>query len=252
MDKAIPPRFPVITDWPEIDAEAMALVDRLMMDTFLISLTQMMENAGRSLATVARDRFLAGDARGSRLAVMAGSGGNGGGALVSARRLANWGASVSVILTREPSAMKGAPGQQLAILERMGIQPVAGPPGPVDLIIDGLVGYSLVGEPHGRAAQLIDWANAQPAPTLSLDVPSGFEAASGTLPGLAVRAAATLTLALPKRGLLSAGVAPSVGEVYLADISVPPALYGRLPVPLAVPTFSKGDIVRILRPGEPA
>ena len=249
-DKATPPCFPVASGWPEIDAEGMALVDRLMVDTFLISLVQMMENAGRSLATLARDCFLAGDVRGCRVAVMAGSGGNGGGALVAARRLANWGASVSVVLTREPSAIKGVPGQQLAILERMGIQPIAEPPRPVELIIDGLVGYSLVGEPRGRAAALIDWANAQPAPTLALDVPSGFDAASGTIRGLAIRADATLTLALPKRGLMSADVAASVGEVYLADMSVPPALYGRLPVPLAVPTFSASDIVRLLRPGE--
>lgn len=250
MDKPTPPRFPIVSDWPEIDAEAMALVDQLMVDTFLISLPQMMENAGRSLATIARDRFLAGDARECRVAVMAGSGGNGGGALTAARRLATWGANVSVVLTREASAMMGVPGQQLAILERMGVQPLTGFSGAFDLIIDGLIGYSLVGEPSGRVAKLITWANAQRAPTLSLDVPSGFEAASGTIPGLAVRAAATLTLALPKRGLLSASIAPCVGEVYLADISVPPELYGRLTPPLTVPVFSTSDIVRLLRPSE--
>lgn len=250
MDKARRPCFPLSTGWPEIDAEAMALVDRLMMNSFLISLTQMMENAGRSLATVARHRFLSGDTRGRRVAVLAGTGGNGGGALTAARRLANGGADVSVVLTREASAIMGVPGQEHAILERMGVRPVTQLPGPVDLVVDGLIGYSLVDAPHGRAAQLIEWANAQSAPVLALDVPSGFQAASGTIPGLAVRAAATLTLAFPKRGLLSASAAPHVGEVYLADISVPPALYRRLPVPPSVPTFSESDIVRLLRPGE--
>lgn len=77
MDEARRPCFPLATGWPEIDAEAIALVDRLMVDSSLISLTQMMENAGRSLATVARHRFLAGDTRGRRVAVMAGTGATG-------------------------------------------------------------------------------------------------------------------------------------------------------------------------------
>lgn len=252
MNEIRPCRFPLATGWPEIDAEAMAQVDRLMVDSFLISLTQMMENAGRALAAVARDRFFDGDLRGRRVTVMAGTGGNGGGALTAARRLATWGASVSVVLTREVSAMTGVPGRQLAILERIGVQVAEGLPEPADLIIDGLIGYSLAGMPNGQVAQLIDWANKQPRPILSLDVPTGFDAATGTVPGLAVRAAATVTLALPRRGLMSARVAQNVGEVYLADVSVPPQLYRMLPVPLTVPTFSEGDIVHLLRLGERA
>lgn len=248
MEEALPLYFPPTTGWPEIDAESMALVDRLMMDSFLISLTQMMENAGRSLATLAWRRFLGGDPRGQRVVVMAGSGGNGGGALVAARRLVNAGAEVAVVLTRDPKEFQGVPGQQLAILERMGVLPVTRSPEPVSLIIDGLIGYSLVGAPRGRAAQLIGWANSQSSPILALDVPSGFDATRGTIVGQAICAAATLTLALPKRGLLSARTAPYVGEVYLADISVPPALYQLLPVPLSVRPFSEGDILRLLRP----
>jgi len=122
----------------------------------------------------------------------------------------------------------------------------------MDLILDGLVGYSLRGRPRGRAAQLIAWANAQAAPTLSLDVPSGFDAANGNILDPAMVADATLTLALPKRGLMAAALAQAVGALYLADISVPPGLYARLPEPLAVPPFATGDILRLLRPGEAA
>jgi NAD(P)H-hydrate repair Nnr-like enzyme with NAD(P)H-hydrate epimerase domain len=43
-------------------------------------------------------------------------------------------------------------------------------------VLDALIGYSLRGDPHGRAAELIRWANEQEAPVCWLDVPSGFDA----------------------------------------------------------------------------
>ena len=64
--------------------------------------------------------------------------------------------------------------------------------------------------------------------------------------GLAVRAAATLTLALPKRGLRAAVAEAYVGELYLADISVPPSLYSQPPLSLNVePIFAEHDVVRL-------
>ncbi|MBI2964900.1 MAG: NAD(P)H-hydrate epimerase, partial [Chloroflexi bacterium] len=85
--------FPEVSadDLPYLTAEQMRAVDRLMIDRYGIVLLQMMENAGRSLAVVARDRFLGGNALGRRVVELAGSGGNGGGGLVCARRLSAWG-----------------------------------------------------------------------------------------------------------------------------------------------------------------
>jgi len=80
---------------PAISVDQMREVDRLMVDEFGVTLLQMMENAGRSLAVLARDRFLGNYAGGKRVTVLAGSGGNGGGGMVCARRLANWGGRCS-------------------------------------------------------------------------------------------------------------------------------------------------------------
>lgn len=244
-----PHGFPVVGGWPEIEAAGMADVDRRMIDDFGITLPQMMENAGRALATLARIRFLGGRAAGRSVTVLAGAGGNGGGALTAARRLAGWGAEVTVVLSGPAEAMTPVPRQQLAILGRMGIAPADTPAdtpaAPSDLILDGLIGYSLRGAPRGRAADLIGWANDCAAPVLSLDVPSGFDAATGAVPGVAVQAAATLTLALPKSGLSAPHLRPYVGDLYLADISVPPSLYRQLTLPLTVPPFATGDIVRL-------
>ena len=70
--------FPVVLSAPEVTTEQNVEVDRLMVEDYRISLVQMMENAGRSPAILARDFFLGGSASGKRIAVMAGSGGNGG------------------------------------------------------------------------------------------------------------------------------------------------------------------------------
>jgi NAD(P)H-hydrate epimerase len=217
-----------------------------MIDDFCIGLVRMMENAGRSLAHLARERFLDGDPRGRHVVVLAGTGGNGGGAMVAARRLHGYGATVTVYVTR--TELGEVPRLQAGILEKIGVSVHYGeaPRGESGLIIDGIIGYSLEGAPRGVAAAMIDWANGSKAPVLALDVPSGLDTSTGTAYDPAIRAAATVTLALPKEGLRAAGATAVVGELYLADISVPGALYAREPLNLDVgPIFAKGDLVRL-------
>lgn len=228
----------------------MVEVDRAMIEDYKIELIQMMENAGRNLAHLARHRFLAGDPRGKRILVLAGTGGNGGGALVCARRLHNYGAEVQVIITKADEDFTAVPTHQLAILRRMMI-PVA-PAVTIssamapDLIIDGLIGYNLKGAPRDSAGALIRWANAYDAPILALDAPSGVDTTTGTVFDPAIQATATMTLALPKEGLRAANVKTQVGELYLADISVPPELYAKPALGLTVgPIFAESDIVRL-------
>jgi NAD(P)H-hydrate epimerase len=234
---------------PFVTTAQMIEVDRAMIEDYGITLLQMMENAGLALARLARSRFLDDDARGRGVVVLAGSGGNGGGALVAARRLAAWGATVHIAVTVEDAAFGPVPARQLAIVRRMGLPILhAAALGDVtaELIVDGVIGYRLTGAPAGGAADLIRWANAYPAPVLALDVPSGVDADTGTVFAPAVLAAATMTLALPKRGLAAPAAAACVGELYLADIGVPPALYAAAPLHLDVgPVFSQAEIVRI-------
>lgn len=244
--------FPLFTDpIPTLTTPQMIEVDRAMIDDYHIDLVQMMENAGRNLAHLARERFLGGDPRNQRVVVLAGSGGNGGGALVCARRLHNYGADVRVFVTKPDAAFTSVPGQQLDILRRMGVPVTLAEMVDVDretavLIIDGIIGYSLQGSPRGPAADLINWANRQAAPILALDVPSGLDTTNGMVYEPAIRATATMTLALPKAGLLRETAVSHVGELYLADISVPPVLYASPALQLAVgPIFAASDIVRI-------
>jgi NAD(P)H-hydrate epimerase len=107
---------------PSLTTAQMVEVDRAMTEDYQIELIQMMENAGRNLAHLARTRFLDGDPRGMHMVVLAGTGGNGGGALVAARRLHTWGARVAVAPTKEVDAFKAVSAHQLAIVMRMGMQ----------------------------------------------------------------------------------------------------------------------------------
>ena len=238
------------SDVPFISTDQMREVDRAMIQDYDILLIQMMENAGRELAHLARSRFLGGDPRGRRVLVLAGTGGNGGGGLVSARRFHNWGTDVRVWLSSSAPQLTEVASHQLTILERMGVPiKIAGNEAdlpPADLIVDALIGYSLRGAPRGASAALIRAANGHGAPVLALDVPSGVDSATGTVHDPAVRADATLTLALPKEGLQGDAARECVGELYLADISVPLGLYPRPPLNLEVgPVFAKGDIIRL-------
>ena len=235
---------------PYLTTEQMVEVDRAMIEDYHIELIQMMENAGRNLAHLARDRFLDGRPTGKRITVLAGTGGNGGGALVCARRLHNYGAHVSVYTTRPHEAFGPIPGHQLDILRRMGIDISPAEDvraaGAVELVVDGVIGYSLKGAPRGAAADLIAWSRSQKAPVLALDAPSGVDTTTGMVYEPAVLATATMTLALPKEGLRAPGVKDHVGELYLADISVPPALYASPALELVVgPIFAAADIVRL-------
>jgi NAD(P)H-hydrate epimerase len=63
------------------------------------------------------------------------------------------------------------------------------------------------------------------SPILALDTPSGLDVTTGVPRAPCIRAAATMTLALPKLGLYQA---TEVGRLYLADISVPPLVYKRM------------------------
>jgi NAD(P)H-hydrate epimerase len=226
-------------------------VDRLMVESYKIDLIQMMENAGRNLVALTRGRFLDQVPVGKKVLVLAGSGGNGGGGLVAARHLHNWGAEVVVYHTRPVKQMRSVPAHQLNILIRMGVEikfarDIGSLPVP-DVILDALIGYSLRGTPQGASSKLIEMANSLGAtgiPILSLDVPSGLDATTGEAKQPCIRAATTLTLALPKTGLMEHQARSLVGELYLADISVPRELYAEMGLDVPV-IFSREGIVRI-------
>lgn len=212
---------------PSVDEAQMRAVDRVAVDDFGLGILQMMENAGRSLALSAM--MMAGPASEKSITVVAGTGGNGGGGLCAARHLHNHGHQVQVLLTKPAVDYRRAAAAQLNTLINAGVKPTptdetAHVLSNSDIILDALIGYSLKGPPDGPALELIQTINQSPGRVISLDLPSGVNATSGETPGQYVRADQTLTLALPKPGLSH----PDAGEIFLADIGIPPQVYQQL------------------------
>jgi NAD(P)H-hydrate epimerase len=218
-------------------------VDRVAMELGL-TLARMMENAGANLAWLA-SVMLGGEVTERRITVLAGPGGNGGGGLVAARRLIGWGADVAVRLASDAADLAAVPLEQLRLLEQMNASIGIGPAGlgRTELFIDAILGYGQQGNPRGHAAALV--AATAGSTVLSLDVPTGLELERGLVGEPAVRAAATLMLALPKEALRAAAARPLVGELYLADISIPATVYERLGIGYRSP-FSGSPIVRLV------
>ena len=109
-----------------------------------------------------------------------------------------------------------------------------------DLIIDAVIGYSLKSAPRNNSLTLINWANESAGKILSLDIPSGVDTATGNTPGKFIMAERTLTLALPKTGLLS----ELTGKLFLADIGIPKAAFEKSGIEYQSP-FDKRFIVHI-------
>ncbi len=242
-----PKQFPDIdrAKLPAISTADMVEVDRLMIEEYGIRLLQVMENAGRNLADLAQ-ALLEGDVQERPILVLAGRGGNGGGGMVAARHLANRGGDIQVVLAHPVDEFRGDPARQLDILLAMGVSVTMAGDGwelpSADLIIDALIGNGLSGAPRGATGNLIQLANSHPAPILALDAPSGLNVDTGQMYEPSIRATATLALALPQKGLY---VHPEwVGELFLADISVPAVLYEDMDFE-CFPVFSASPILHI-------
>lgn len=232
---------------PALTTLQMKEVDRLMLEEYHISLLPMMENAGRNLAELAR-RMLGGQVKDKLIGVACGTGNNGGGGMVAARHLYNWGADVQVYLASRPDApnLKDAPIRQWQTLKAMGLVHASRDPESADLLIDALIGYGLTSNPRGSVANWIERLNASGVPILALDSPSGLDTTTGIPANPCIRATATMTLALPKVGLLKPQAKPFVGELYLADIGVPPELFRGPSLNLYLkPIFSIDTIIRV-------
>jgi NAD(P)H-hydrate epimerase len=227
-----------------LTAEEMAEADRMAIEDYGIEVIALMENAGVATAQLAK-KMLDGDVRGKNVCCLVGRGNNGGDGLVAARHLSNWGAGVRVILAGNRSDLRDVPAKQIAIVDKMGI-PIAGPGeglGDAHLVVDALLGYGSRGSPREPVAGLIRQGNASKVPILAVDIPSGMDATSGEPAEPTIEARATVTFGLPKTGFLNPKARWYIGELYLADISMPGRIYASYSVGSGF--FAKDSLVRI-------
>lgn len=165
--------------------------------------------------------------------------------MVAARHLHNWGADITLKVLPGIEKLKDIPSHQFHILEKIGILNGENIDfDSVDLVIDAMIGYGLADSPRGPIAVWIQYVNEAGRPVLALDAPSGLDTTTGFPGNPCIRATATLTLALPKTGLMAPEALQVAGVLYLADISVPPQLYRKLGIE-APPIFINDSIIKI-------
>jgi len=216
---------------PAITKEQMRKIDELTVKHFGIEIIQMMEIAGRNTAEMARMMLKRLQAK--EILILAGKGNNGGDALVAAKYLHNWNAKVTVINTTHPDDMKQLTREQNGILRSMFVNTLY--PTNVmtfekifkssDLIIDGLLGYNISGDPQGFYTNIIEMANEAKKKILAIDIPSGLDPDTGNPYKPCIKAKITLCLTLPKKGCLEKAGKEYAGDVYVADMGVPNEVY---------------------------
>jgi len=194
----------------------------------------LMENAGLAVVQVVKDVLCSGVAQSrQRVAIFVGRGNNGGDGLVVARHLAHAGYKVNVYLLAEPERFAGDASTNLQIVQNLHL--------PIklllsqeqlteyqdeiqnsDVIVDAIFGTGLRGSVRGFAAEVIDFINRSVGcPVISIDLPSGLESDTGRAEGVCVKATHTVTMGLPKCGLLLYPGADVTGKLTVADIGFP-------------------------------
>lgn len=192
---------------------------------------ELMRRAGQSVADAVRDVLAV--RNGKSVLLIAGTGNNGGDVFAAAAILSDSDLDIEVWLCGTQNQIKGDSQLHLKKMIRAGILPKEVrsandliPKTEPDLIVDGLLGTGSKGAPRGFMTPLIEWINAesQYAFVLSIDIPSGIDADTGKADGSAVKADITVTIGLPKTGLVRHEAVPYTGRVEVVDIGIPPEL----------------------------
>lgn len=189
---------------------------------------ELMERAGRGLLRSILARCPELHTR--RVVIVCGGGNNGGDGLVLARLLRERGLWPELILTVPPEALAGDAAENGRRASASGfVLRAAGEReharlarlSPHDLVVDALLGTGLSGPPRDEAVPWISEMNAGPAPVMAVDIPSGLSADTGAVAGVAVRAAWTVTMGLPKLGFFFPPAREFVGPVDIVDLGFP-------------------------------
>jgi ADP-dependent NAD(P)H-hydrate dehydratase / NAD(P)H-hydrate epimerase len=174
----------------------------------------LMENAGAAVARAVMARC----PPGSKVAIVAGTGNNGGDGFVAARHLNKAGYPVEVCLVGRPENIKGDAGEA--------VRDWGGPIGnALDLagavtIVDALFGAGLDRPVTGEALEAIGQINAAGCPVIAIDLPSGLNGTTGSVMGAAVSATHTVTFFRKKPGHLLIPGRILCGTVEVAQIGI--------------------------------
>jgi NAD(P)H-hydrate epimerase len=211
-----------------LTAQQMREADRRAVASGIPSLT-LMENAGSQVAAAMRAAFP--DLASARVGILAGRGNNGGDGLVVARLLRERGIDTRVVLLARATDVKGDAAINLDRLRQAGLAVTEAPDEAswvsarsdllaCDVIVDALVGTGASAPLAGVTAAAVRDLNAARRRVVAIDLPSGLIADRTDVPGEAIEATLTVTLAAPKLALTQAPAETRAGALVIADIGI--------------------------------
>ena len=202
-------------------------LDRTAIEAVGIPGYTLMTRAGERCWACLRDCWPAARA----IAVLCGTGNNGGDGFVLARLALAAGWQVAVLQLGAADRIRGdallareafvAAGGEVAAFTPAALQGA-------EVIVDALLGTGLGRPPEGEWRTAIEAINQAPAPVLAVDIPSGLHADTGTAAGVAVRATRTVTIIGRKPGLYTGQGPDYAGAVSFADLELPREVYQRV------------------------
>lgn len=200
-----------------VTAEEMKQYDRNTISYFGIPSMVLMERAAVAAAEEIQERSVPEQ----RVLIVAGCGNNGGDGIAVGRILHQRGYLVDICLVGERSNCSEETEKQLQIIEKYGcpVQNKIGD-GEYDIIVDALFGIGLSRNPEGIYAQAIEAVNAKNTYVCALDIPSGINANTGEVMGIAIKAKLTVTFAFEKLGHILYPGCQYAGEVVCRDIGI--------------------------------
>lgn len=211
--------------------EEIRQVDKKAIEEYGIEEIALMENAGRAVADAAAAFFE--HIKGTSVFVAAGTGNNGGDAFVAARHLLNNNAKVTIFVVGNMEHMTKSAHINYNVLERMQANlyhidtecdwdKVKLALELSDVIIDGICGTGITLPLRKEQQKMVTCINKVHKPVVAVDVPSGLESDKGIVyEGQAVKATVTVTMGIPKTGLLLYPGAYYVGKLIDDNIGIP-------------------------------
>ena len=215
-----------------VTAAEMRQIDQETIEGIGIPGIVLMETAGSAIVQTIEQHYPAC----KRIGIFAGKGNNGGDGVVIARQLSHIGRDVHLFLVSPPESFTGEAYINLQIAKNLKLRIEEIPTDTAlgvekdvslnhiascELLIDAILGTGLRGEVRDSIATIINAINNLPIPILSVDLPSGLDADTGNPLGTCVRADRTVTIGLPKRGLLVYPGGEFTGKLEVADIGFP-------------------------------
>ena len=211
-----------------VTANEMRRIDQQTIEDIGIPGMVLMEHAGTAVVRAIQSHF----PNCKRIGIFVGKGNNGGDGLVIARQLSHIGQSVQIFLVSPPDRFIGDALTNLQIVQNLklpiehifsetALEAMEGKIAACDLIVDAIFGTGLRRAVRGDIAAVIERINAIQRPVIAIDLPSGLAADTGLAEGACIHADYTVTIGLPKRGLLLYPGAELTGQLEVADIGFP-------------------------------